>query len=352
MSQASSTNSPVRAYQSGPFSSCRRRLPWAGVPARVQAARQLLRLRSSSRERLRAQEDGVEHRLGQPAGEGVLLADVVAAEHASRPLGSCHLGAVRRTPAAARGTACPAPRRAGHSAVQPKPPSTTTARAVGSRKRSSAASHGAQASRSAGVGLLAGGAQRTGQRDAQCRRSSTAVVRRDARSGWLARPTRCSDGEQPVAAAVAGEDPAGAVAAVRGRARGRRRRSAAVCGPQPVIGRPQYSWSANDARLASATSSRQATSRGQARQTDDRPSRCVERRRAAGQPDDVGGASARPGVVRRRRGRVGRPVPGAITPAAAMLQAMPSRMSASLTSDLGQAEPVDEGGAAPARRRR
>src|SRR4051794_17518767 len=47
-----------------------------------------------------------------------------------------------------------------------------------------------------------------------------------------------------------------------------------ICGsgsPKPGPGRPQYGWSANETRLPSvATSSRQRTSRGQARHTDTR----------------------------------------------------------------------------------
>ncbi len=38
--------------------------------------------------------------------------------------------------------------------------------------------------------------------------------------------------------------------------------------PQPAIGLPQYGWSANEARLSRATSSRQRTSRSHARHTD------------------------------------------------------------------------------------
>ena len=42
--------------------------------------------------------------------------------------------------------------------------------------------------------------------------------------------------------------------------------------PKPGTGRPQYGSSANERRLVAATSSRQATSRGQARQTEMRAS--------------------------------------------------------------------------------
>ena len=40
--------------------------------------------------------------------------------------------------------------------------------------------------------------------------------------------------------------------------------------PQPGTGRPQYASDWNERRLVAATSSRQATSLGQARQTDSR----------------------------------------------------------------------------------
>jgi hypothetical protein len=44
-------------------------------------------------------------------------------------------------------------------------------------------------------------------------------------------------------------------------------------GPSPGTGRPQYFSARNDARLTRATSSRQATSRGQARQPETHSSR-------------------------------------------------------------------------------
>jgi hypothetical protein len=71
---------------------------------------------------------------------------------------------------------------------QPKEPSATSARTLGSRA-SSAAIHGAQVSRSAGVGLLSGGAQRT---VATIRASSS---RWPSPAWWLvgcaAHPVRC-----------------------------------------------------------------------------------------------------------------------------------------------------------------
>ena len=73
--------------------------------------------------------------------------------------------------------------------------------------------HGRQASRSSGVGRFAGGAQRTAAAIQASRSASPSP--RWVEVGWLAKPVRCSDAEQPVARAVAGEHAAGAVAAVR-----------------------------------------------------------------------------------------------------------------------------------------
>ena len=81
--------------------------------------------------------------------------------------------------------------------------------------RSSASSHGAQVSRSSGVGLLPGGAHRTAAviRTPVSRSPSS----HDDDVGWLASPTRYSARVQPVTAAVAGEHPPGPVGAVRRR---------------------------------------------------------------------------------------------------------------------------------------
>ena len=119
-------------------------------------------------------------------------------------------------------------------------------------------------SRSAGVGLLSGGAQRTA---AKIRVSAERQPVVGAHAGRLVgQPGPVQGGEQHVAGAVAGEDPAGPVAAMRRRREpedadpgvGRRRSRAP--------GRPQYSSARNAARFVAATSSRHATSRGQARQ--------------------------------------------------------------------------------------
>ena len=115
--------------------------------------------------------------------------------------------------------------------------------------------------------------------------------------------------------------------------------------PQPAMGRPEYRSVACARRLTRATSSRQATSRGQARHTDSRavssarlpaPAASV-RTWAASVATGVAGVAgrwpARPG--RHRAGRRGTirhcAVPRAHRPAASD-QAIPSRMSCSLTS--------------------
>ena len=112
---------------------------------------------------------------------------------------------------------------------------------MGRRYRHSATSQGWQASRSAGVGLFAGGAQRTGSvmRRSSSRWPSSAVVD----TGEVQKPVRCSaaNSQSPLRSPVkirpvrlppcaAGARPTTATDASRG--------------PQPVTGRPQYSWSA------------------------------------------------------------------------------------------------------------
>jgi len=74
-------------------------------------------------------------------------------------------------------------------ASQAKLPRQTMTRARGSNA-SSRTAYGRQVSRSAGVGLLAGGAQRTAAHTQQpvSRRPSS----RDRDTGWLAIPVRCS----------------------------------------------------------------------------------------------------------------------------------------------------------------
>ena len=80
-------------------------------------------------------------------------------------------------------------------------------------------------------------------------------------------PDPVQRGEQPVPAAVAGEDAPRTVAAVRGRGQADDAARAARRRPSRRSGRPQYGSSAKDLRRSIATCSRHSTSRGHARHT-------------------------------------------------------------------------------------
>ena len=131
------------------------------------------------------------HLPGQPAGEGVLLAGVVAARR------SVHVAAAPpprrgRTSASAAARRAPAATSDAQGAVPAEGARARPRRArVGSTSRSSRRSQGAQVSRSAAVGLLSGGAQRTA---ATIRASDQPlpVAGVDGWSAWPARPARCS----------------------------------------------------------------------------------------------------------------------------------------------------------------
>ena len=108
-------------------------------------------------ERAGARQDGVEHRLGEAAGEGVLLARVVAGEQ-------------RQAFAESRSSAAWAKRGRGRNAdtvqsasaaFQAKPPRQTMTASSPSSVELGAARRAGSASRSSGVGRFAGGAQRT-----------------------------------------------------------------------------------------------------------------------------------------------------------------------------------------------
>ena len=129
---------------------------------------------------------------------------------------------------------------------------------------SSRTAHGRQVSRSAGVGLLAGGAQRTAAviQASRSARPSSRVRPRSA--GWRS-PARCSaaNRKSPERSPVNTRPVRLAPCAAGARPRISTR---AAGSPKPGIGRPQYVSSANAARFSRATSSRHATSRGQRRQ--------------------------------------------------------------------------------------
>ena len=159
--------------------------------------------------------------------------------------------------------------------------------------------------RSAGVGALSGGAQRTAATtrvpfSARPSAASTLI-------GEFANPARCmaaystSPDRSPVKTRPVRLAPfaAGASPTII-----RRGRSA----PQPGTGRPQYGWSANDRRLTSATSSRHSTNRGQARHTDTSASSCAADSAARAIADTCACVDAT--AVRAVAGSPGQPVPG------------------------------------------
>ena len=217
--------------------------------------------RSTARSESRGTSDHcIEHVSGELAGEGVLLARVVAPEHRQRPRGC--FGTVaedrsRRRHRIARRLQRRPEGRPGEA------PSTRIVVRVGSSSCRSRTNHPRQVSRSASVGLLSGGAQCTAAstRVLISRWSSSAEI--DV--GIAASPARCNaaKSQSPLRSPVkirpvrlppwaAGASPTTA--------------SEASAGPQEGTGRPQYVSLAYEARLVSATSSRQATNRGQARQ--------------------------------------------------------------------------------------
>ena len=124
-------------------------------------------------------------------------------------------------------------------------------RAASRSSSSSATAKGRQVSRSAGVGLLAGGAQRTAA-VIQAPRSAQAVAARARDVGWLAKPARCSaaNRKSPERSPVNTRPVRLAPCAAGARPRIRTR---AAGSPKPGIGRPQYSSPANAARFSRAT---------------------------------------------------------------------------------------------------
>ena len=136
---------------------------------------------------------------------------------------------------------------------------------VGSSASSGRAQVAMHVSRSAGVGLFAGGAQRTAAVIHVSVSSSPSSRCTDV--GWFARPARCSAANRkspersPVKMRPVRLPPCAAGARPKTTMR-------ASGSPKPGIGRPQYSSPRVRGALdAAATSSRHATSRGQRRQS-------------------------------------------------------------------------------------
>ena len=228
-------------------------------------------------------------------------------------------GRRRRTRRRGRSAAAAAGRRPAGAAQAQRGVPGEAAEADDHRTRGSSSSsrtdHGRQVSRSAGVGWLAGGAQRTAA-------AIAGVAQRAARRracvevGWLAKPGAVQRGEQPVARAVAGEHAAGAVAAVGGGREAEHAGRARAGSPKPGIGGPSTPRRDTRRACSRATCSRQATSRGQRAAGDD----LVERSSVARERRATAATRSRPLIERApaeheprdhglERGRVsGRPV--------------------------------------------
>ena len=190
-------------------------------------------------------------------------------------------------------------RRPSRRSRAPRPPAR-----VGSSE-SSAAIQGAQVSRSAGVGLFSGGAQRT----VATIRASTSRWPSPACSlvAWRRPPGAVQAGEEPVGARVAGEDPAGAVAAV-----GRRRQAddrAATARGRPS--RRSACPSRAGRRTTPASPGRRPRATPPAAGTPSRRSPGRRARRARRRPRDVVRRRRRARrACRARRGRPATPSPG------------------------------------------
>ena len=163
----------------------------------------------------------LQHRRGEPAGEGVLLADVVAAEQVQRPRAPRPARRAPRARNAAGGAAPSSPRRPAPAAA----PASRTRRARrppaarGSRA-SSARSQAPQVSRSCRRRLVV-------RRRAVHGRGDPGAAQRQPVAGvhgrrLVGQPHGVQRREQHVAGAVAGEHPAGAVRPVRGGREARR----------------------------------------------------------------------------------------------------------------------------------
>ena len=225
------------------------------------------RERGGRREFDGAGEDRVEHRLGQASGERVLLARVERTQQRDRTEMSAgsvpatcsrtstpwpNFGRGRTPKCRARRLVAERPEahdRPGRSAA-PRTHAPGTARTV---------------SRSDGSGLLSGGAHFTAAVTHASVSCEPVVERRRRRlvreAGPVHRP------EQPVAAAVAGEHPAGAVRAVRGRRQTEHHDPCvrvAEAGDRPTPVRPRRGTTPAS---PPPTCSRHATRRGQARQS-------------------------------------------------------------------------------------
>ena len=162
-------------------------------------------------------EHRVEHLRCELAGERVLLARVERAE--DRDPAARHFEHVREPRAARRehDIGRSVARSIDHTASYPNAPSATIDAHAVEQRELAVRGTARTSSRSAGVGLLAGGAQRTAA--ATYASSSSSPSSRATDVGLVREAAPDERREEEVARAVAGEHPPGAVAAVRGGAR-------------------------------------------------------------------------------------------------------------------------------------
>ena len=204
-------------------------------------------------------ENLVQHSWREPAGKGVLLADVVTTEQrgappappprAPWPNGGLRCRCAHRRRRAARARTRPRRRRPARR--------RPAGRGGGGRARGAARARRCRAR----PGSACCPAARTGRRRRSGCRSARGRRRgRRWSAGWRGRPGTCaanstSPDRSPVKMRPVRLPPCAAGARPRMPIR-------ASAGPKPGTGRPQYSWSRKAARLVAATSSRHATSRG------------------------------------------------------------------------------------------
>ena len=239
----------VRAHRRRPLG------PGAGRRGRAPGLRPGVRRLTDADQLDGAGEHGVEHRLGEAAGERVLLARVERAQQ-RRAAGDDDLDAVAEPRAWPHGVVTGAPRRSRRRRGRRRPSAGAP--------RARAARNGAQVSRSAGVGALAGGAHFTGAviQASDNRRPSSATT--DV--GWLARPARCiaRNSQSPLRSPV-NTRPVRLAPCAAGASPTTTMRAAGS--PKPGTGRPQYALvPERRPLLLPATCSRHATSRGHGRQ--------------------------------------------------------------------------------------
>ena len=211
-------------------------------------------------------EDRVEGARGEPAGEGVLLRDVVRSRRAARPSPRSWAAPWPNAKRARGGTAAGLAQHAPGSRPWPTRPSDEHGAQLGEQRP--LAGEVLAAARDLGRGRLVGG-RRAARHRRRCSSRGGAGRRRGDRRRLAGEAGAVEGGEEEVAGAVAGEDAAGAVAAVGGggeahdqEPRPRVAEARARAGPSTPASRKRFTFSR-------ATSRHQRRRRGQRSQRDD-----------------------------------------------------------------------------------